>query len=161
MSPLIKKRLFFKYFSLIEGCGTLVQGVWLRHSVLIQLQLVLNCLKIDSYSLLPMVTRLLSSMLLGEKRVKYVNNEHFGGLTVAFLVEKLSLSFYHSLPSSLSSSILFSFEKMKTMSVPFCYSATLHPSGKWLVTGGEDFKLYKFDYEEEKEVGELSNLSVN
>ena len=46
------------------------------------------------------------------------------------------------------------------MAVPLCYSATLHPSGKWLVTGGDDFKLYKFDYEEEKEVGELSKLSV-
>jgi serine-threonine kinase receptor-associated protein len=45
-----------------------------------------------------------------------------------------------------------SFEKIKTFSVPLCYSATLHPSGKWLVTGGDDFKLYKFDYEEEKEV---------
>jgi serine-threonine kinase receptor-associated protein len=45
-----------------------------------------------------------------------------------------------------------SFEKVKTLSVPLCYSASLHPSGKWLVTGGEDFKLYKFDYEEEKEV---------
>ena len=61
-------------------------------------------------------------------------------------------------PTSPSLSVSLSFEKVKTISVPLCYSATLHPSGKWLVTGGDDFKLYKFDYEEEKEVGELSKL---
>ncbi|CAI8041077.1 Serine-threonine kinase receptor-associated protein [Geodia barretti] len=53
---------------------------------------------------------------------------------------------------SIFSALSKSFEKVKTVSVPLCYSATLHPSGKWLVTGGDDFKLYKFDYEEEKEV---------
>ena len=62
--------------------------------------------------------------------------------------------------NSIFSALSKSFEKIKTFSVPLCYSATLHPSGKWLVTGGDDFKLYKFDYEEEKEVGELSKLSV-
>ena len=76
-----------------------------------------------------------------------------------YLLSPLSLSL------SLSLSVSLSFEKVKTISVPLCYSATLHPSGKWLVTGGDDFKLYKFDYEEEKEVGKLllllSKLSVN
>lgn len=44
--------------------------------------------------------------------------------------------------------------------MPLAYSATLHPSRKWLVTGGDDFKLYKFDYEEGKEVGKvISNLT--
>ena len=61
-------------------------------------------------------------------------------------------------PYYLLLSLSLSFEKVKTISVPLCYSATLYPSGKWLVTGGDDFKLYKFDYEEEKEVGELSKL---
>ena len=44
---------------------------------------------------------------------------------------------------------------MKTLFVPLAYSATLHPSWKWVVTGGDDLKLYKLDYEEKKEVGEL------
>ena len=51
-------------------------------------------------------------------------------------------------------SIPCSFEKVKTLFVPLAYSATLHPSRKWVVTGGDDLKLYKFDYEEEREVGE-------
>lgn len=40
-------------------------------------------------------------------------------------------------------------------------SASLHPCEKFFVAGGEDFKMYKFDYETGKEIGEfrLSNVS--
>ena len=33
------------------------------------------------------------------------------------------------------------------------YSASLHPSKSCFVAGGEDFKLYKFDFEDGKELG--------
>ena len=34
-------------------------------------------------------------------------------------------------------------------------SASLHQSEKFFVAGGEDFKMYKFDYETGKEIGKL------
>ncbi|CAK8683995.1 serine-threonine kinase receptor-associated protein-like [Clavelina lepadiformis] len=40
------------------------------------------------------------------------------------------------------------FEKMREFSIPTqVYSASLHPEKKFIVAGGEDFKLYKFDFE--------------
>ena len=33
------------------------------------------------------------------------------------------------------------------------YSASLHPSKSCFVAGGENFKLYKFDFEDGKELG--------
>lgn len=35
-------------------------------------------------------------------------------------------------------------------------SASLHPEKEFLVAGGEDFKLYKYDYNSGEELGELS-----
>ena len=83
-------------------------------------------------------------------------------LAIFTKINKLSLEgFSQSFQlNGIFSALSKSFEKVKTFSVPLCFSATLHPSGKWLVTGGDDFKLYKFDYKEEKEVGEHSKLSV-
>jgi len=33
------------------------------------------------------------------------------------------------------------------------YTASLHPEKKFIVAGGEDFKLYKYDYESLEELG--------
>ena len=56
-----------------------------------------------------------------------------------------------------------SFEKIKTFTSPNqFFSASLHPSKTCFVAGGEDLKLYKFDYEDGREIGELihdENLS--
>ncbi len=50
-----------------------------------------------------------------------------------------------------------SFEVVKSFPVPVVvYSASLHPSRQTFVAGGEDFKIYKFDFEEAKELGQLS-----
>lgn len=38
-------------------------------------------------------------------------------------------------------------------------SASLHPEKEFLVAGGEDFKLYKYDYNSGEELGELSPFS--
>ena len=38
------------------------------------------------------------------------------------------------------------------------FSASLHPSKSCFVAGGDDFKLYKFDYEDGKEIGENTEL---
>ena len=35
-------------------------------------------------------------------------------------------------------------------------SASLHPEKEFLVAGGEDFKLYKYDYNSGEELGKLS-----
>ena len=49
-----------------------------------------------------------------------------------------------------------SFEEVKTFTVPTkVYSASLHPSMSCFVVGGEDFKIYKFDYISGKELGML------
>ena len=40
------------------------------------------------------------------------------------------------------------------MSLPAqTYSASLHPDKSTFVTGGEDFKIYKFTYDDGKELG--------
>ena len=47
-----------------------------------------------------------------------------------------------------------SYEKIKSFAMPMAmYSASLHPSKTCFVAGGEDFKLYKFDFEDGKEQG--------
>ena len=54
--------------------------------------------------------------------------------------------------------------KMKSFTVPTkAYSASLHPSRSYFVVGGEDFKIYKFDYSTAKELGkpELVRSIVN
>ena len=38
------------------------------------------------------------------------------------------------------------------------YSASLNPSKTCFVAGGEDFKLYKFSYEDGQELGEINSL---
>lgn len=38
-------------------------------------------------------------------------------------------------------------------------SASLHPEKEFLVAGGEDFKLYKYDYNSGEELGEFSSFS--
>jgi hypothetical protein len=45
-------------------------------------------------------------------------------------------------------------EKLKEYSIPTkVYSATLHPDKAVFVCGGEDFKMYKYDFETGKEIG--------
>lgn len=52
---------------------------------------------------------------------------------------------------------VFSFKKVKSYTVPTkAYSASLHPSKSCFVVGGEDFKIYKFDYDDGKELGKLT-----
>lgn len=54
------------------------------------------------------------------------------------------------------SSLFCSFKKVKSFTVPTkAYSASLHPSKSTFVVGGEDFKIYKFGYEDGKELGKL------
>lgn len=46
-----------------------------------------------------------------------------------------------------------SYEKTKTFTMPMSmYSASLHPSKSCFVAGGEDCKLYKFDFDDGKEL---------
>ena len=54
-----------------------------------------------------------------------------------------------------------SFSRIKSFPQPaIAYSASLHPSKDCFVAGGEDFKLYKFDYEDGKELGMCTWCSV-
>lgn len=51
--------------------------------------------------------------------------------------------------------ILFcSYEVLNVVSLPAqAYSASLHPDKNVFVAGGEDFKIYKFAYDDGKEMG--------
>ena len=50
---------------------------------------------------------------------------------------------------------MFRLELIKSFEAPTpIFSASLHPSKSCFVAGGDDFKLYKFDYESGKELGE-------
>lgn len=50
----------------------------------------------------------------------------------------------------------YSFELIKEIEVPSqVNSASLHPEKNVFVCGGEDFKMYKFDYNTGVEIGEL------
>jgi len=50
--------------------------------------------------------------------------------------------------------LLFRMEPIKSFEAPTpVFSASLHPSKSCFVAGGDDFKLYKFDYEDGKELG--------
>ena len=52
--------------------------------------------------------------------------------------------------------LLFRMEPIKSYEAPTpIFSASLHPSKSCFVAGGDDFKLYKFDYEDGKELGKL------
>lgn len=47
-----------------------------------------------------------------------------------------------------------SLEKTAEVTVPTkCYSASLHPDKSVFVCGGEDLKVYKFDYSSGEEIG--------
>ena len=49
-----------------------------------------------------------------------------------------------------------SFTEVKSFTMPTkAYSASLHPNKSCFVVGGEDFKIYKFDYEDGKELGNI------
>lgn len=49
--------------------------------------------------------------------------------------------------------------KLKEITVPtIVASASLHPEKNVFVCGGEDFKMYKYDYITGNEIGELINL---
>ena len=51
---------------------------------------------------------------------------------------------------------LIRLEPVKSFEAPTpIFSASLHPSKSCFVAGGDDFKLYKFDYEDGKELGKL------
>jgi len=53
----------------------------------------------------------------------------------------------------LKSASIFSFEKIKEYQVPSTvHSASLHPSRSVFVCGGEDFKMYKMDYQTGQEI---------
>ena len=50
--------------------------------------------------------------------------------------------------------LLFRLEPVKSFEAPTpIFSASLHPSKSCFVAGGDDFKLYKFDYADGKELG--------
>lgn len=52
--------------------------------------------------------------------------------------------------------ICFSFEQIKEYVAPSqINSASLHPDQSVFVCGGDDFKMYKFDYETGLEIGKL------
>lgn len=57
---------------------------------------------------------------------------------------------------------LSSLEQIKSFEVPATInSASLHPAKECLVAGGEDFKLYKYDYNSGEELGKcFSRLQV-
>ena len=78
------------------------------------------------------------------------------GNTVSFWntarLEKLPLTYYFDL---FFTKICFflSFEKIKEYQVPSTvHSASLHPSRSVFVCGGEDFKMYKMDYQTGQEI---------
>ena len=53
-------------------------------------------------------------------------------------------------------------ELIKSFDAPTpIFSASLHPSKSCFVAGGDDFKLYKFDYEDGKEIGKIMVLVEN
>lgn len=57
---------------------------------------------------------------------------------------------------------LLSLELIKTVEAPApINSASLHPDKDFFVAGGEDFKLYKFDYSTKEELGEEVNLTLS
>ena len=53
-------------------------------------------------------------------------------------------------------------EPIKSFEAPTpIFSASLHPSKSCFVAGGDDFKLYKFDYEDGKELGKVIPQHIN
>lgn len=50
--------------------------------------------------------------------------------------------------------VLFSLDLIKTVDAPASiHSASLHPEKDFFVAGGDDFKLYKYDYGTKEEMG--------
>lgn len=69
------------------------------------------------------------------------------------LHQKLYL-FNSSEESTLSYPLLFRLEKLREFTVPTqVNSASLHPDKTIFVCGGEDFKMYKFNYTTGTEIG--------
>ena len=57
---------------------------------------------------------------------------------------------------------MFRMEQIKSFEAPTAiFSASLHPSKSCFVAGGDDFKLYKFDYEDGKELGKAIKRQNN
>ena len=59
---------------------------------------------------------------------------------------------------------IYRFDKIKEFEAPVqINSAALHPDKKVFVSGGEDFKMYKFDYESGDELGKFfkNTLGLN
>lgn len=53
-------------------------------------------------------------------------------------------------------------EKIKEFEAPApINSASLHPCEKFFVAGGEDFKMYKFDYETGAEIGKWHKIHLH
>lgn len=51
-------------------------------------------------------------------------------------------------------SVFFSLDLIKTVDAPASiHSASLHPEKDYFVAGGDDFKLYKYDYSTKEEIG--------
>ena len=54
-----------------------------------------------------------------------------------------------------------SLELIKTIVTPAnIHSASLHPEKDFIVAGGDDFKLYKYDYATTEELGEYMTLGA-
>lgn len=50
----------------------------------------------------------------------------------------------------------FSLDLIKTVDAPASiHSASLHPEKDFFVAGGDDFKLYKYDYSSKDEMGKI------
>lgn len=57
-------------------------------------------------------------------------------------------------------SFTLSLELIKTVDAPASiHSASLHPEKDFFVAGGDDFKLYKYDYTTKEEMGR--NIGAN
>lgn len=68
-------------------------------------------------------------------------------INLSFLILGTNVSFYSS----------DTMRKMREFPVPTkCYSASLAPSRATFVCGGEDLKVYKFDYNTGTELGKLA-----
>lgn len=70
------------------------------------------------------------------------------------LEDKMSLKMYCELIMLNPTSVVFSLDLIKTVDAPASiHSASLHPEKDFFVAGGDDFKLYKYDYSTKEEMG--------
>lgn len=57
--------------------------------------------------------------------------------------------------------ILGSLDLIKTVDAPTSiHSASLHPDKDFFVAGGDDFKLYKYDYTTKEEMGKYCKFNI-